>query len=64
MPVEEYVKTLLENSLPISEDKAAGELTTEEEERLLDELAALGKHLPPPPAEEIYSRKTIYRDHD
>lgn len=39
-------------------------LSLEEEERLLDELAALGKHLPASPPGETYSRETIYAERD
>jgi uncharacterized protein (DUF1778 family) len=42
----------------------ATRLTLEEEERLLDELAALGADLPPSDPAETYSRETIYADHD
>ena len=36
----------------------------DEEGRLFDELAALGKHLTVSPTGETYSRETIYSDHD
>jgi hypothetical protein len=39
------------------------ELTLEEQERLLDELAAINAHLPPLP-EEAMTRAAIYDDHD
>jgi hypothetical protein len=38
-------------------------LSEEEEERLLDELARIGKDVPVH-REETYSRETIYGDHD
>jgi hypothetical protein len=39
-------------------------ITPDEEECLLDELAALGKHLTVSPSSETFSRETIYTDHD
>ena len=40
------------------------EISPDEEARLLDELAALGKYLPASPAGETFSREMIYADHD
>ena len=42
----------------------AERLTAEEEERLLDELAAIGAAIPPPAARIMYTREDIYLDHD
>ena len=47
--------TVLEDAQP--------ELTLEEQERLLDELAAINAHLPPLP-EDAMTRAAIYDDHD
>jgi len=59
---DEYAKRLLEESLPAHQNRTA--LSLEEEERLFDELAEVGKHLPPSPPGETYSRETIYAEHD
>jgi CRP-like cAMP-binding protein len=53
--------TLLEQTETVAKEN---EITPEEEERLLDELAALGKYLPASPHGETYSRETIYADHN
>lgn len=42
----------------------AAQVTLEEFESGMDELAQLGAHLPPPDPSETYSRETIYADHD
>ena len=48
--VEEYATRLLVEHLPIRHHGTA--LSLEEEERLFDELAEVGKHLPPTPPRE------------
>ena len=60
--LEERAKTLLEESLPAHAN--GDRLADDEEELLLDQLAALGKGIPPSPPGETYSRRTIYADHD
>lgn len=42
----------------------ATSLSAEEEERLLDELAALGDDIPPTDESITYSRADVYFDHD
>ena len=59
--VEQCAKALLEESLPSGQN--GNLLTPDEEERLLDELAARGDGLPILPP-EANSREWIYRDHD
>jgi hypothetical protein len=64
VPAEVLAKTLLEESLPIGANGTAShELRVEEEERLLDALAARNGRLPLLPP-EANRREWIYRDHD
>jgi hypothetical protein len=59
--VADLAKGLIEASLSAAKH---GSVSSDEENRLLDELAQLGRNLPPAPACETYSRETIYAEHD
>jgi hypothetical protein len=62
MPIEQYVKTVLEENLTAT--GSVSRLTQQEEERFLDELAELGRNIPVSPTGETYSRTTIYVGRD
>lgn len=49
--------------LTVLEEPPPAGVSLDEQERILDELAARFAHLPPLP-EEAFSRESIYQDHD
>ncbi|MDE2125153.1 MAG: hypothetical protein KGJ62_01015 [Armatimonadetes bacterium] len=59
--IQELARAILEVSLAVPRIR---DLAPDEEERLLDELAAIGAGLPPVPLSETYSRDTICAEHD
>ena len=60
LPVEDYLKAILERAL-IAADTPSSELTLEEFDALMDELAEGSDDLPVPP---VLSRADIYLDRD
>ena len=63
-PNERFRLVQISNGAEFEISTLKAEISPEEEERLLDELAAMGKYLPASPDGETYSRQTIYADHD
>ena len=59
LPVDEYLRSLLNPTDPRVESREVGPTETDE---ILDELAAGGENLRPLPAD--FSRQDIYGDHD
>jgi hypothetical protein len=60
VPVEDFLKSLLERALMVADTTPAA-LTLEEFDRLMDELAEGSEDLPAP---VVLSRAEIYQDHD
>lgn len=66
-PTERFRLVPMANGTALEELEASTRpeaISPQEEERLLDELAALGKHLPTSASGETYSREMIYADHN
>ena len=57
--IQELARAILEVSLAVPRIR---DLAPDEEERLPDELAAMGAGLPPVPLSESYFRDTIYAE--
>jgi post-segregation antitoxin (ccd killing protein) len=64
VPVEVYVKSLVQQAVPQTLERDRQRRWTPEETRAwLDELAQFSDEIPPMPG-ETFSREMIYQDHD